>query len=398
MNESVLMDLQQPHSQTSPATKSLTVTTLADDGSHSSHRLTPREGRPPLPNSTRNRSTTTLLDEMTGSSLEVIDKPVKQDRLQGGALGLGVKSSTSMQQAAQNGSLKRENNIISLPHEYKPELLNKGNKPAPMHTRRNTGGTIHVQNTMENPDINATIRCVCGVYRAHIEQSAKQPHTPARPPLLVDLTLFQDDSPMKVVPTLEQIENFYQDFFRRSQMEHDTIIMSLIYVERLVKMTHGALVPTGANWRSVLFSCMILASKVWDDLSMWNIDFSKVSAASSSMSKFTLRRINELEIAVLQCLNFDVKVPASEYAKYYFLLRSMLIRSGMLPEAANPHGKDDRVESKTSHYQDTISSVARANRRTRSADWGQPHAGKQFLPDGPVLKEVLCLEQIVSNI
>jgi hypothetical protein len=36
-----------------------------------------------------------------------------------------------------------------------------------------------------------------------------------------------------------------------------------------------------------------------------------------------------LELAVLNALTFQVKVPASEYAKYYFLLRSMLIKSGL---------------------------------------------------------------------
>ena len=73
-------------------------------------------------------------------------------------------------------------------------------------------------------------------------------------------------------------------------------------------------------------SCMVLSSKVWDDLSMWNADFANV--VPSGM-KFSLVRLNELEIAVLNCLTYNVKVLSSEYAKYYFLLRSMLIKSGL---------------------------------------------------------------------
>lgn len=42
-----------------------------------------------------------------------------------------------------------------------------------------------------------------------------------------------------------------------------------------------------------------------------------------------MQRINELELAVLAALGYKVKVPASEYAKYYFLLRAMLIKSGL---------------------------------------------------------------------
>jgi Cyclin, N-terminal domain len=127
-------------------------------------------------------------------------------------------------------------------------------------------------------------------------------------------------------PTLDQITTFYRDVFRRAQMEPDCIIMSLIYVERLIKQTNGSLRPRTSNWRSVLFSCMVLASKVWDDLSMWNADFSQTCPAGV---EFSLARINELEIAVLNALEYKTKVVASEYAKYYFLLRSMLIKSGL---------------------------------------------------------------------
>jgi len=106
-------------------------------------------------------------------------------------------------------------------------------------------------------------------------------------------------------------------------MEADTVIMSLIYVERIIKETNGGVRPKVENWKSVLFSSMIMASKVWDDLSMWNSDFSQVCKS------FTLQRVNELELAMLSALKYSVKVTASEYAKYYFLLRSMLIRSGL---------------------------------------------------------------------
>ena len=125
------------------------------------------------------------------------------------------------------------------------------------------------------------------------------------------------------VPSLEEITQFYRDIFRRSQMEADTVIMSLIYVERIIKETNGGVRPKLENWKSVLFSSMIMASKVWDDLSMWNSDFSQVCKS------FTLQRVNELELAMLSALKYSVKVTASEYAKYYFLLRSMLIRSGL---------------------------------------------------------------------
>lgn len=111
---------------------------------------------------------------------------------------------------------------------------------------------------------------------------------------------------------------------------------------------------------------------------------------ASGLSSFTLQRTNALELAVLQTLNFDVKVPASEYAKYYFLIRTMLIRSGMLEGAEVPM-KKDIVQSRTATYQEELR--ARSGRRARSVDWS--FFGR--VPSSePVLKDAVCLEQLES--
>ena len=70
-----------------------------------------------------------------------------------------------------------------------------------------------------------------------------------------------------------------------------------------------------------LFACIVMASKVWDDLSMWNVDFSHVSD-----HLFDLKRVNDLELTMLDAFNYEVKVSASDYAKYYFQLRSLIAR------------------------------------------------------------------------
>jgi hypothetical protein len=182
------------------------------------------------------------------------------------------------------------------------------------------------------------LQCVCGVFRAHLLQSNIDGASSS--PTKVPTEVFNDDyshlakqrgtnnylDDSTPVPTLEDVTAFYRDIFLRSQMEVDCIIITLIYIERLIKKTEGALRPTYYNWRSLLFSCMVLSSKVWDDLSMWNCDFSKIGPSGVT---FSLQRTNELEIALLSALDYKVKVGAGEYAKYYFLLRSMLCRSGL---------------------------------------------------------------------
>jgi hypothetical protein len=175
-------------------------------------------------------------------------------------------------------------------------------------------------------------------------------------------------------PLLDEITAFYRDVFGRAQMEADCIIMSLIYVERLIKCTNGALRPRTCNWRSILFSCMVLSSKVWDDLSMWNADFSAVCPTGV---EFTLQRINELELAILSTLKYIVKVTASEYAKYYFLLRSMVIKSGLGGDDLKTMNPLDvqgakRLQHMSSRYQLTAASMKgmkRGNAAQRSKSY-----------------------------
>lgn len=130
---------------------------------------------------------------------------------------------------------------------------------------------------------------------------------------------------------------------------------------------------------------------------MWNIDFSNLSVSSGLLSPFSLNRVNELELAVLTCLNFGVAIPASEYAKYYYLLRNMILKSkrGLLLNAyQQPLSTDkaNRLENRTSHYQD--SKLSQPNRRRpRSVDWSLLSGAGDS--NGPVLKETLCLEQLV---
>lgn len=175
-------------------------------------------------------------------------------------------------------------------------------------------------------------------------------------------------------------------------MEHDTLIMSLIYVERLIKETNGRVSPTPDTWESVLFSCMVLASKVWDDLSMWNVDFSNVSMASNSKSQFSLKKINQLEFSVLACLNFNVKVNASEYAKYYYYIREMLAKSGLMEHADSPLKKKE-TKFLDSHTNQSTQIVRPDRTRARSFDLNCLGPHKEH--EGP---DSVCLEQLLISL
>ena len=141
---------------------------------------------------------------------------------------------------------------------------------------------------------------------------------------------------------------------------------------------------------------MIMASKVWDDLSMWNADFSQVCGS------FTLKRINELELALLEFLGFSVKVTASDYAKYYFHLRSYSCRLGLIHDlkslAPLDMGSAHKLSVLSANYESTAKVEERKKRRPASmpdgASMRASTAGSGAGAAGS--KSLASLEQLVA--
>jgi hypothetical protein len=97
-------------------------------------------------------------------------------------------------------------------------------------------------------------------------------------------------------------------------MEREVAIICLCYIERLIQRT--GLRINELNWKRLLFTCLILASKIWDDDSYENVHFAR------SFTMFSMREIAEMESTYLSLVDFSLKVSSAEYAKYYFILRT----------------------------------------------------------------------------
>jgi hypothetical protein len=97
-------------------------------------------------------------------------------------------------------------------------------------------------------------------------------------------------------------------------MEKEVSILCLIYMERFIEKT--GIYVSEKNWKKLLFMCLILASKIWDDESYENVHFAQV------FSIITLREINSMELIFLSMIDYEVNIKNSDYAKYYFALRT----------------------------------------------------------------------------
>ena len=117
-------------------------------------------------------------------------------------------------------------------------------------------------------------------------------------------------------PTAEDIASYCKYVAIASKMENEAPVIALVYIEKILLKT-GILVNK-YNWKRLILVTMCVASKVWDDDSLENVHFPKV------MADVTLPMINKLELILVDLfLGYELVVKGSDYAKYYFILRTI---------------------------------------------------------------------------
>jgi Cyclin len=117
------------------------------------------------------------------------------------------------------------------------------------------------------------------------------------------------------IPTEAEIYEFAHLLFKAVQLSSECSIVSLIYIERLMETSKVPLLAS--TWRPIFMCGLLMASKVWQDLSTWNVEFSSV------YPQYALENINKLELQFLRMIKWDLYISSSLYAKYYFALRSL---------------------------------------------------------------------------
>ena len=122
------------------------------------------------------------------------------------------------------------------------------------------------------------------------------------------------DSYTESSPTEKEIYKYAKRIMIRSKMEKEIPIIALLYIEKVMLKT-GILINS-SNWKRFTLISLVIGSKIWDDDSFENVHFTKV------MTELSLREVNELERVFLELLDYKLFINGSEYAKYYFILRT----------------------------------------------------------------------------
>ena len=119
-------------------------------------------------------------------------------------------------------------------------------------------------------------------------------------------------------PDPQTIFDFMADIIILTKMEKEVIILSLIYIERLIFNT-GILI-TSRNWRRILLTSMIISSRIWDDNSFENSHYSQVFA------NLGVSEINTLERIFLELINYKTYVKQSEYFRYLLMIKTIALK------------------------------------------------------------------------
>lgn len=121
------------------------------------------------------------------------------------------------------------------------------------------------------------------------------------------------------LPSFENMLRFMRTMFQRLGINTECAIIALIYLDRLKEL--NAVCLDRRNWRPLILAALLTCSKVWDDVSLWNVEFHELFPI------FAMKDINLLERRFLEALQYDLHISSSIYAKYFFFLRSVRVRS-----------------------------------------------------------------------
>jgi hypothetical protein len=72
-------------------------------------------------------------------------------------------------------------------------------------------------------------------------------------------------------------------------------------------MMKGLIELRFCNWRPLLFTAILLASKFWEDISFWNVDYVE------ALSLYPLKSINRMESEFVSLCEYNLFVSAEMY-------------------------------------------------------------------------------------
>jgi hypothetical protein len=244
-----------------------------------------------------------------------------------------------------------------------------GNSPNPrgnlikQRAKFSSTSTLFLATTMSKPDVEELVHCMSKALIFHIEKGAKITEK-----IYFDifderlLPLSKEIIDFGSIPSERKVYTFIKRIYDFGRLDPECVIMALAYIEKIIERTDITLDTT--NWRRVTFIALSVALKTWEDFAVYNTEFLGVFAG-----KMSIKELNILEMHFFNLIEFNVYLPASLYAKYYFELKGY----SQLDEAHFPIKPLDKERAKLLELRTQSSqNMAKDLNHTISLDQIQP--------------------------
>jgi len=255
-----------------------------------------------------------------------------------------------------------------------PRVLFK--QPLPKHLsstlrreKNNSTSSLYITDTIQSPNVDEVIKCLAGALLYHIREGMNTGEEK------IDTVFSEKYHPLTrelldlvSLPDLTTIYRYVKMIFQVQKLPAECAILCLAYIERILSTNRIILHPE--NWRRIVFGSILIATKVWEDESVWNVDFLDI------FPLLTLIDLNNLENRFMELLQFNVLIVGSEYAKYYFELRALSQHESFPIQLLNKE-KQSKLEERAHKTNEQMSKHATpfkgvAPKRARSVDFFNP--------------------------
>lgn len=110
-------------------------------------------------------------------------------------------------------------------------------------------------------------------------------------------------------------------------IEIECLVIAWIYLEKMMNITNQSLRLYRRNWKSLVFTAIMVSCKMWDDLTLPGADFKYVY----NLLVTTRSGLRKIEIKFLQILSFNLVIKMADYSKTSMDVISSCIEIDELP-------------------------------------------------------------------
>lgn len=285
----------------------------------------------------------------------------------------------SQSEINKNNKNRRKSQYDDHAHHVNHAHIHMNGAPFGKLKKYSSCSTIYIDDsTVSQPNLKNTIKAVTLAIYFHIRSREstlpngirtleifdEKAHPLSREPVSDDYT--------KRDPEHKVIYRFVRNLFNAAQLTAECAIVTLVYLERL--LTYGEMDIAPSNWKRMVLGAILLASKVWDDQAVWNVDYCQI------LRDTAVEDMNELERQFLEVIQFNINVPSGVYAKYYFDLRA-LAGDNDLTFPLEPLDKEraQKLEAMSTNREDTFKMLMKPKLgRSNSLD-GMTHSHRSSI-------------------